>query len=1216
MKKLFYFTFGIFLSISSFAQIITTVAGGNEGGPAIRVAMNPYSVLFDGSNYLYFSDPNNHKISKVNIVTGIINTVAGNGNPGYSGDGGSAISARLNFPSGIALDRFGDLYIADRNNYRIRKVNHITGIITTVAGNGTSGFNGDYISALAANLNTPTGLTVDSAGNLYIADCHNHRIRKVNTSGMITTIAGNGTAGFVADGGLANLSYLYYPNGVTVDASGNLFIADSYNHRIRKVNLSTGIITTVAGNGTSGFNGDGSTATAAILSYPSSISIDRLGNLYIAGNGNRIRKVNASTGIISTVAGISSSGFGGDGSLATTASLYDPSNVTIDTIGNLYIADYGNKRIRKVNVSTGIISTIAGNGNSQFSGDGDTAIFANLVNPTGITLDASKNLYISDNGNFRIRKVNHNTGIISSFAGNGIYGYVGDGGAANSANLSSPVGLVTDKLGNLYIDDQNNNRIRKVNANTNIISNYAGDGTKSFGGDNSAATSAYLYLPQGLAIDTSGNIYIADVSNNRIRKVNASNGIISTVAGNGISGFAGDGSHAFFARLNNPTGVAVDAANNIYIADQLNHRIRKIIDNSGIISTIAGNGTAGFGGDGAEGTSANLLYPSSVAVDDSGNVYFSDNGNNRIRKVNAITGIIATVVGNGIAGFGGDGGAAILASLNNPNAIAIDVSGDLYISDYGNNRIRKVWLGVYNNSISGNQAICSGANVDSLMGTIPSGGNGIYTYTWLKSTTSANSGFIAIPSSNKTNYKPAVLTQNTWYRRYVTSGIFKDTSAAILVTVNPNPIIGFTINNPAQCLTGNHFLLVDTSRISSGTITRKWNFGNGNNDTSIMLNPNKVYSSANIYTINLKVSSNNGCKDSITKTVRVSLKPNAGFTINNPNQCSGNNFLFTDTSTVSSGKLTRKWNFGTGNNDTATSVNHSKSYLSGNIYLVKLISINNENCADSVTKTINVYHKPVAGFSVNNTSQCLTGNNFLFIDTSRISSGTITRKWNFGNGNNDTSSLLSISKNYTVANSYSVTLITTSNMNCGDTMTKIAIVNPMPIIGNIVGNAQPNSITIPFIYSVISQANTRYNWIVEKGIIQSGQGTNTVSIVWPNFGLGNLSVKVISEFNCNDSANLPININNVSVYETKNTFNLQVFPNPNNGSFLIKTNSNKTSDSKLNIVNMLGQEVWNQTQTISSGVQETQINTNLNAGIYLLRVQNENGLVIKRIVIE
>ena len=592
----------------------------------------------------------------------------------------------------MALDGSGNLYIADRLNQRIRKVDS-SGNISTVAGSGTQGFSGDGGAAGAAQLSSPYGVAVDGSGNLYIADRDNHRIRKIAivpgfstgilSSGVITTVAGNGTSGFSGDGAAATAAHLSSPYGVAVDGSGNLYIADTLNHSIRKVDASSGNISTVAGAGTQGFSGDGAAATLAYLRSPYGVAVDGSGNLYIADRDNhRIRKVDASSGNISTVAGTGSQGFSGDGAAATAARLSFPSSVAVDGSGNLYIADRNNRRIRKVD-SSGNISTVAGTGTSTgFSGDGGAATAAQLHSAYGVAVDGSGNLYIADRDNHRIRKVD-SSGNISTVAG----GAIGDGGAAVAARLNGPRDVAPDGSGNLYIADRGNHRIRKVDSSGNI-STVAGTGTSGFGGDGGAAGAARLNHPVSVALDGSGNLYIADPVNQRIRKVDSS-GNISTVAGTGTSGFSGDGGAATAAQLNYPYGVAVDGSGNLYFADWLNQRIRKV-DSSGNITTVAGTGTSsGFSGDGGAATAARLANPRDVAPDGSGNLYIADTGNHRIRKVDS-SGNITTVAGTGTYGFSGDGGAAVAAQLNSPYGVAPDGSGNLYIADAGNQRIRKV----------------------------------------------------------------------------------------------------------------------------------------------------------------------------------------------------------------------------------------------------------------------------------------------------------------------------------------------------------------------------------------------------------------------------------------------------------------------------------------------------------------------------------------------
>jgi len=333
-----------------------------------------------------------------------ISTIAGNGVAALAGNGGLADTCSLHMPEGVAFDKNGNLFIADESNSCIRKVDHVTSIITNYAGTGTAGFSGDTGPASAAKLSTCSAIAFDTAGNLYIADYGNQRVRKVTPTGYISTVAGNGSIGFYGDGFAATNAKLYSPDGVALDNTGNLYIVDAQNHCIRKVDLS-GNISTIAGTGgVSGFFGDGGPATAALLNRPEGIAIDKYNNIYVADFfNNRIRKIDAG-GTITTFAGNGSTAYAGEGVIAAASSISSPSGVGVDTLGNVYFGEYTNERIRKVNTS-GYMVTVAGSGTIGFSGDGGPATAAKLNGPTAVTANVYGEIVFSDMMNNRIRAI-------------------------------------------------------------------------------------------------------------------------------------------------------------------------------------------------------------------------------------------------------------------------------------------------------------------------------------------------------------------------------------------------------------------------------------------------------------------------------------------------------------------------------------------------------------------------------------------------------------------------------------------------------------------------------------------------------------------------------------------------------------------------------------------------------------------------------------------
>jgi hypothetical protein len=802
---------------------ITTVAGtGNfgyngDGGPATLTTLyHPDGVALDAGGNLFIADTFNNRIREVVKSTGAMITVAGNGSTGFSGDGGPATAAMLNAPFGVAVDGSGNVFFSDQGNNRVREVLKATGQIITVAGTGTAGYNGDNIPAASAMLNQPNGVAVDGGGNVFISDWHNSRIREVvAATGTIITFAGTGSVGFSGDGGPATAALVNNPGGVGVDGSGNVFIADSSNERVREVAKATGVITTVAGSGTMGFGGDGGAPTAAALNLPYAVAVDGSGNLFIAdANNNRVREVVVSNNptigsLVAPAWTVNQPGYLGSATVTggtapyhnlsatglppgmtttlngstiflkgapTTAGTY--SNVTLSvqdangltgsltfsltvnplpTFGSLTLAQwtaevrgyngyipinggtgpftlvaqsnlppglsavlggnavsftgipttpgtYGNVQLTVSDATgasasgvfsitinapaPGSILTIAGTGSGGYGGDGGPANLAQLYDPFSVAVDSSGNVFLADYFNNRIREIVKATGNIITVAGTGSGGYSGDGGPATSATLANPSGVAVDASGNLFIAD--NHRIREVAKATGNIITVAGNGASTDSGDGGPATAAGLAQSLAVAVDANDNIFIADTYGHRVREVLHATGTIVTLAGTGMPGYSGDNGPATAAMLYSPTGVAVDASGNVYIGDSQNNRVREVVAATGNIITFAGSGAQGSSGDGGLATAARLADPTGLYVDSAGDVLIVDTYNSRIRVVAASSGNIATVAGVGGYGYSGDGGPATSAALNAPYGVGMDGSGNLFIADSFNNAVREV----------------------------------------------------------------------------------------------------------------------------------------------------------------------------------------------------------------------------------------------------------------------------------------------------------------------------------------------------------------------------------------------------------------------------------------------------------------------------------------------------------------------------------------------
>lgn len=687
------------------AQSILTYAGGGtrDGLQAKAIVLtSPLGLATDTKGNLYIAEESGSSVQQVNLATGVIERFAGNGGGSFSGDGGPASEASLKRPHGLTFDDSGNLFIADRDNGRIRRVDATTGVISTFAGGNDDPSltdAGDGGLATSAFLGDPVGIAWRD-GELYIAETQYNAnvVRKVDHNGIITTVAGKrGSTSFSGDDGPATDAGLGSPYAVVVDAAGNLYIADSDNARLRRVDHVTHTITTVAGGGTE-VDGVGDRPALGASICPVALTIDASGLIYIGDFCNRrVLRYNPANGTISTFMGNGQFG-GGDGNVATAAGVEQPSALAFDPAGDLFVEDGSNGSIRRVDATTQIVSTVAGGG--TFVGDGRVASAAILAAPRGLAFDSKGNLLIADGNHSLVRRVDTASGVISTFAGTVnicCSGSLAPGTAATDTTIGFPNDIAVASDGNVFIADGLGS-IYVVDANGKIQL-YAGgnDINSTASGDDGPAINATI-VPTGIGFDAANNLYIAEESNHRVRKINAQTKIITTIAGTGTAGLSPDGTPAKQAMLNGPRDVVVDRNGNVFISDTDNGLIRRIDAVSGNIATWAGGGNPTTGnGDGGTATNA-VITPKLMAIDPKNDdIYVADENGLRLRKIDAKTQVITTIAGSGVdytdRDFSGDNGPATSAKLNfvfDLSGVAIDAAGDLFISDTLNDRVRVI----------------------------------------------------------------------------------------------------------------------------------------------------------------------------------------------------------------------------------------------------------------------------------------------------------------------------------------------------------------------------------------------------------------------------------------------------------------------------------------------------------------------------------------------
>jgi sugar lactone lactonase YvrE len=803
--------------------IVSTFAGSSQGSTdatGTNATFNsPREIAIDSLGNLYVVDTNNHRIRRI-TPEGVVTTFAGSSSGSTDGIG---TNATFNGPTGIVVDSVGNLYVVDQSNHRIRRITQ-AGVVTTFAGSLSNSTGSTDGVGTNASFNFPSDIAFDSSGNMYVTDQSNNSIRRITPSGVVTTFAGSLLNSSGSTDGIGTNARFNTPHGIAVDSVGNVYVADRGNHRIRII-TPAGVVTTFAGSSSGSADGTG---TNASFNNPFGISVDSLGNVYVADRDNsRIRKI-TSAGVVSTFAGSSRGYLDATG---TNAQFNLPQGIAVDSTGNLYVGDSANHRIRRiiaktysllpyttqtgssaitvpasttqtlnfgipasslpstlslggtwmltlyavlttstssatitcqvyngttlltsgttsvtvasmtvqpysipfivptVNIpdyleldvivttqsspltfqftapnlsflqtslpittlkpSSGLtlplasgtvnfpfVTTFAGSLSNTFGSTDGIGTNASFRNPTGVAFDLAGTMYVADALNNRIRKIDTG-GVVTTFVGSTSGSTDGTG---TNATFSVPYGITVDSAGTVYVTETANSRIRKITP-AGVVTTLAGNLSNLTGNTDGTGTNARFFNPTGLALDSTGNIFIADQGNHRIRRITQA-GVVTTFAGSTQGSADGTGTNASFW---SPAGVAFDSVGNLYVADRGNNRIRRITS-AGVVTTFAGSLSNTIGSTDGTGTNASFNLPFGVAVDSAGNVYVADQVNNRIRRITS-AGVVTTIVGSS---SGSADGIATNVGFNVPTGLAVDSTGTVFVADEYNHRIRKL----------------------------------------------------------------------------------------------------------------------------------------------------------------------------------------------------------------------------------------------------------------------------------------------------------------------------------------------------------------------------------------------------------------------------------------------------------------------------------------------------------------------------------------------
>lgn len=571
---------------------------------------------------------------------------------------GTGQEAQFDAPRGVAIDRDGTIYVADTRNNIVRKITS-SGVVTTLAGTGgTEGATNG--TGAQARFNEPFGVAVDDAGNLYVADASNNAIRKITAAGVVTTFAGGGAAGI--DDGSGTSARFDEPRGICIDSTGTLYVADYDNHTIRKI-TSAGVVTTIAGRADVPGSADGQ-GTAATFRGPMGIAVDSTGVVYVADSGNRAIRRIAASGAVTTLT-------------VTGATLGEIRGIAVNTSGTLLVADYGTHVIRSI-TTAGVASTLAGTVDAPGTSDG-AGSSARFHYPSAVAIASDGSLVIADTDNDTIRRVRD--GSVTTIAGLAGRVLTADG-QGTTARFDAPYATAVDATGVVYVADTSAHVIRRIGTD-GVVTTFAGL-PGAFGIDDGTGDGARFYGPTGVAVDSAGNLYVADSMNSTVRKITPAR-VVTTFAGSGRSRGATDGTGSA-ARFSQPFGVAVDGAGTVYVTDSQVNTIRKITA-AGVVTTLAGQSGSSGSTDGT-GTAARFTVPYGITVDSTGTLYVVDHGNHTIRKVTS-SGVVTTLAGTA-GSSGSTNGSGASARFNYPSGITVGRDGTVYVADTDNQIIRAV----------------------------------------------------------------------------------------------------------------------------------------------------------------------------------------------------------------------------------------------------------------------------------------------------------------------------------------------------------------------------------------------------------------------------------------------------------------------------------------------------------------------------------------------